>query len=122
MSIQRSHATAIVITPSTLKHQLITRLNTLVKKEGGTYYPTDESGYTNPLTEIEGMEVHGIEVKGRDVYLMMVSTDPDVANNTDEDYTPYNANEFYIEQLWQVYMACEPIYQSKFNDYATIQD
>ena len=48
----------------------------------------------------------------------------DVAINNDDDegYVPYNANEFYIEQLWQVYLGCEPLYQSKFNDYATIQD
>lgn len=121
-NISRSHETSIVVTPATLKHQIITRLNTLIGKSGGAYYPTDEKGYTKPLTEIEGMEVHGLETKGRDVYLMTIPTDEDAHNNMEEDYEPYNANEFYIEQLWQVYMSCEPIYQSKFNDYGTIQD
>lgn len=121
-NINRSHETSIVVTPATLKHQIVTRLHTLVGKSGGMYYPTDEQGYSKPLTEIEGMEVHGIETKGRDVYLMTIPTDEDAAVNMEEDYEPYNANEFYIEQLWQVYMACEPIYQSRFNDYASFQD
>ena len=120
-NINRSHETAIVVTPATLKHQIITRLNTLVSKQGGGYYPTDEKGKTKALTMIEGMEIHGIETKGRDVYIFGVPTDDDVANNT-EDAEPYNANEFYLEQLWEIYMACEPIYQSRFNDYASFQD
>lgn len=121
-NISPSHQTSIVVTPSTLKHQIITRLNTLVNKAGGSYYPTDDKGYTKPLAEIEGMEVQGLETKGRDVYLMTVSTDETTNVNAEEDYTPYDAKEFYLEQLWEIYMACEPIYQSKFNDYATIQD
>jgi hypothetical protein len=122
MSISSSHQTAIVVTPATLKHQIITRLNTLVSKTGGAYYPTDDGGYTRPLAEIEGMEVHGLETKGRDVYLMCIPSDEDAANNMEEDYEPYNANEFYLEQLWEIYLGCEPIYQSKFNDYGSIQD
>ena len=122
MSINSSHQTSIVVTPSTLKHQIITRLNTLVSKVGGGYFPTDGEGYSRPMTEIEGFEVHGVETKGRDVYLMCIPTDEDEANNMEENYIPYNANEFYLEQLWDIYMACEPIYQSKFNDYGTIQD
>ena len=123
-NISRSHETAIVVTPATLKNQIIIRLHTLVNKQGGAYYQTDEKGYSKPMAEIEGLEVYGIETKGRDVYLMTISTDPDVVNNDDENegYVPYNANEFYLEQLWDIYMACEPIYQSKFNDYATIQE
>jgi|APGre2960657373_1045057.scaffolds.fasta_scaffold101425_3 hypothetical protein len=122
MSVQSSHQTSIVVTPATLKHQIITRLNTLVSKSGGAYYPTDDSGYTKPLVEIEGMEVHGLETKGRDVYLMTIPTDETAANNMEDDYLPYNANEFYLEQLWEIYLGCEPIYQSKFNDYGSIQD
>ena len=122
MSISSSHQTAIVVTPATLKHQIITRLNTLVSKTGGAYYPTDDGGYTKPLAEIEGMEVHGLETKGRDVYLMTIPTDETAAINMEDDYLPYNANEFYLEQLWEIYLGCEPIYQSKFNDYGSIQD
>lgn len=123
-NISRSHENAIVVTPATLKQQIIIRLHTLVNKQSGAYYQTDEKGYSKPMVEIEGLEIHGLETKGRDVYLMTVSTDPDVVNNNDDDepYVPYNANEFYLEQLWDIYMACEPIYQSKFNDYAAIQD
>ena len=122
MSVQSSHQTSIVVTPATLKHQIITRLNTLVSKSGGAYYPTDDSGYTKTIVEIEGMEVHGLETKGRDVYLMTIPTDETAANNMEDDYLPYNANEFYLEQLWEIYLGCEPIYQSKFNDYGSIQD
>jgi hypothetical protein len=119
MSISRNHESAIVVTPATLKQQIIIRLTTLVNKQGGEYYFFGEDGYTNPVVDIEGMEVHGLETKGRDVYLLMI--DPENPMNN-EDYIPYNANEFYIEQLWSVYMACEPIYSSKFNDYATFQE
>lgn len=118
-NINRSHENAVVVTPATLKHQVITRINTLVNKEGGEFYFLDGAGNSKPLVDIEGIEVHGIETKGRDVYLMTVNPE----NPWDEEtYVPYNANEFYIEQLWQVYMACEPIYLSKFNDYANFQE
>ena len=121
-NITRSHENAIVVTPATLKHQIITRINTLVNKEGGSYYPTDENGNTKPITVIEGVEIHGLETKGRDVYLMGVPNDENVAINLDDEHEPHNANEFYLEQLWEVYLGCEPIYASKFNDYASFQD
>ena len=105
-----------------LKQQIIIRLHTLVGKRGGSYFPTDEKGNTKPIAVIEGVEIHGIETKGRDVYLMGVPTDENIAINLDDESEPYNANEFYLEHLWQVYLGCEPLYQSKFNDYATIQD
>lgn len=119
MSIHRSHESAIVVTPATLKQQIIIRLNTLVNKEGGEYYFYDDEGYTKPAVEIEGMEIHGLETKGREVYLLGVPTEGET--NTD-GYIPYNATEFFIEHLWEIYMACEPIYQSKFNDYASFQE
>lgn len=122
MSFNSSHQTAIVITPALLKEQIIIRLHTLIYKSGGSYYPTDEKGNTKPLAVIEGMEIHGIQTKGRDVYLMGVPTDENIAINLDGETEPYNANEFFIEHLWQIYMACEPIYVSKFVDYAAIQD
>lgn len=123
-NISSSHQTSIVVTPATLKHQIITRLNTLVSKVGGSYYPTDDNGNTKPMAVIDEMEIHGLETKGRELYVMCVPTDETVAINLDidNDIAPYDANDFYLEQLWDIYMACEPIYQSKFNDYATIQD
>lgn len=121
-NITRSHETSIVVTPATLKHQIIIRLHTLLSKVGGKYYHEDESGHTIPLTTIEGMEIHGLETKGRDVYLMGVPADENIAMNLEDEHGPYNADEFYVEQLWEIYMACEPIYQSKFNDYGTMQD
>lgn len=123
-NISSSHQTSIVVTPATLKHQIITRLNTLVGKAGGEFYPTDEKGNTKPLTTIDGMEVQGIESKGRSVYLMCVPSDETVAINLDieEGIAPYDANDFYLEQLWDVYMACEPIYQSRMVDYGSMQD
>lgn len=121
-NINRSHENAVVVTPATLKHQIITRINTLVNKAGGDYYPTDEKGYAKPLAVIEGYEIHGLETKGRDVYLLGVPSDENDAINIDDEPEPYNANEFYIEHLWQIYMACEPIYLSKFNDYGNFQE
>lgn len=121
MSITRSHETAIIATPATLKHQIITRLNTLVNKVGGGYFPTDNNGVAVPIAEIEALEVYGLETKGRDVYLMTVNTEQPW-NDEVEGYIPYNANEFYLEQLWDVYTSCEPIYQSKMVDYGTMQD
>lgn len=118
-NINRSHENAIVVTPATLKQQIMIRLNTLVNKAGGEYYFQDEQGYSKPITEIDGIEVHGVETKGRDLYLMTVNPEDPF---DDENYVPYNANEFFIEQLWQVYLGCEPLYQSRFNDYATFQD
>lgn len=97
-------------------------MNTLVGKYGGSFYPTDDNGNTKPLAVIEGMEVHGIETKGRDVYLMCVSTDETIAINTEDGLEPYNANEFYLEQLWEAYLGCEPIYVTRFNDYANFQE
>jgi len=122
MSIKPSHQTSIVITPPMLKEQIILRLRTLIAKQSGSYYPTDSSGNTVPLATIEGMEIHGIETKGNSVYLMAVPSDENISINNDDNPEPYNANEFFIEHLWQIYMACEPIYQSKFVDYASIQD
>ena len=121
-NITRSHENAIVVTPATLKQQILIRIHTLVNKQGGSYYPTDDNGNTKPLAEIEGMEIHGVETKGREVYLMGVPSDENIAINLDDEPTPYNANELYLEQLWQVYMACEPIYVSRFNDYGTVQE
>lgn len=122
MSQSSSHITSIVITPALLKEQIIIRLHTLVGKAGGSYFPTDEKGHTKPLAVIEGVEIHGIETKGRDVYLLGVPTDENIAINLEDEVEPFNANEFYIEQLWQVYLGCEPLYVSRFNDYATFQD
>lgn len=122
MSQSSAHINSIVITPPMLKQQIIIRLNTLVSKQGGSYYPTDERGNTKPLAVIEGYEIHGIETRGRDVYLMGVPSDEDIAINLDDDPEPYNAKEFYLEHIWQVYLGCEPIYESRFNDYASIQD
>ena len=122
MSQSSSHITSIIITPPMLKEQIIIRLHTLLSKRGGSYYPTDDKGHTQPLAVIEGYEVHGLETKGRDVYLMGVPTDENIAINLDDEVEPYNANEFYLEHLWQVYLACEPIYVSRFNDYASFQD
>jgi hypothetical protein len=120
MSIQRRHENAIVVTPATLKNQIVTRINTLVNKAGGEYYFYDSEGFTKSVVEIEGMEIHGVETKGREVYLLGVSSESD--SITDNEYTPYNVKEFFIEQLWEIYLACEPIYQLKFNDYATTQE
>jgi hypothetical protein len=122
MSQSSSHITSIVITPPMLKQQIIIRLHTLVGKRGGSYFPTDEKGNTKPIAVIEGVEIHGLETKGRDVYLMGVPTDENIAINLDDEVEPYNANEFYLEHLWQVYLGCEPIYESRFNDYASFQD
>ena len=122
MSQSSSHITSIVITPPMLKAQIIIRIHTLISKQGGSYYPTDEKGNTQPLAVIEGYEIHGLETKGRDVYLMGVPTDESIAINLEDESEPYNANEFYLEHLWQVYLACEPIYVSRFNDYASFQD
>lgn len=122
MSLNSSHQTSVVITPALLKEQIIIRLHTLVSKQGGSYYPTDDKGYTKSLATIEGMEIHGIETKGRDVYLMTVPSDPDISINLEDEYEPYNANEFYIEHLWQIYLGCEPLYISRFTDYGSIQE
>jgi len=122
MSQSSAHITSIVITPPMLKQQIIIRLNTLINKQGGSYFPTDAKGFTKPIAVIEGVEIHGLEIKGRDVYLMGVPTDENIAINLDDEVEPYNANEFYLEHLWQVYLGCEPIYESRFNDYAAFQD
>jgi hypothetical protein len=120
MSISRSHESAIVVTPATLKHQIITRINTLVKKAGGSYYQYDEQNMPKSLASIEGNDVYGIETNGRDVYLMTtLENDP---GNTGGDFVPYNANEFFIEQLWDIYVACEPIYTTKFHDYGVMNE
>jgi hypothetical protein len=111
-----SHQASIIITPPMLKQQIIIRMNTLINKAGGKYYDHDVHGMPKPLTTIEDVDVYGVETNGRDVYLMaVVNTD---VWNPDGDFTPYNANEFFLEQLWNVYLALEPIYESKFNDYA----
>jgi hypothetical protein len=120
MSFKSSHQSSIIITPATLKEQIIIRINTLVNRNGGSYYEYDEHGVPMPITTIEDADVCGIETKGRDVYIM--THVPDDFGNVDDALIPYNANEFFLEQLWDVYMACEPIYQHKFLDYATIQE
>lgn len=121
-NISRSHENAIVVTPATLKQQIIIRINTLVNKAGGEYYFYDDEGYTKPAVEIEGMEIHGVETKGREVYLLGVTSEGEGSSPSEGEYTPYNATEFFIEHLWEIYMACEPIYVSKFNDYASFQE
>jgi hypothetical protein len=120
MNVSPSHQTAVVVTPATLKQQIISRMNTLVNKAGGKYYTYDSQNTPKPIVIIENVEVYGLEAKGKDVFIMAVMSSDDW--NNDGEFTPYNANEFFLEQLWDVYMACEPLYQIKFNDYATIQD
>lgn len=119
MALASTHQSQIIITPKTYKEQIIIRLRTLVGKAGGSYFPTDENGYTTPLAEIEGLDIHGLHVKGNELYLMTVPTEDSESWNIDDEYTPYNADEFFIEQLWDIYLACEPIYQHKFLDYAS---
>lgn len=119
MSLTPTHQSQIIITPKTYKEQIIIRLRTLVGREGGSYLPTDGNGNAKPLAEIEGLEIHGLRVKGSDLYLLTVSSDEAESWGNNDDYTPYNAEEFFIEQLWDIYLACEPIYQHKFLDYAT---
>jgi hypothetical protein len=116
MISNNSHQTSIIVTPPTLKKQIIIRMNTLVNKAGGKYYYHDEQGVARPITTIEDVDVYGVETNGRDVYLMAVVNTDEL--NNDGEFTPYNANEFFLEQLWNVYLALEPIYESKFNDYA----
>lgn len=117
---QSSHVTSIIITPKTLKEQIIIRMATLINKAGGEFYKYDDTNTPTPIVTIEDVDVYGVETKGRDVYLMTVVNSDEW--NTDGEFTPYNANDFFLEQLWEVYLALEPIYQSKFNDYATFQD
>jgi hypothetical protein len=120
MSISRNHESAIVVTPATLKHQIITRINTLVNKAGGDYYTYNDDGTPTPLVTIEGNDVFGLETKGRDVFIMSVPFGDDW--NADGEFIPYNANEFFLEQLWEIYLACEPIYSSKMVDYGSLQE
>ena len=120
MSIARSHENAVVVTPATLKHQIITRINTLVKKAGGSYYDYDEQNLPKPIASIEGNDVYGLETKGRDVFIMSVPYGDEW--NFDGEFVPYNANDFFVEQLWEIYMACEPIYSSKMVDYGSFQE
>lgn len=125
MAIARSHENAVVVTPQTLKHQIITRIYTLVNKSGGSYFPTDENGNAEPIAIIEGVEIQGIQTKGRNVYLIGfvgVPTNENISINLEDGQEPYNANDFYIEHLWEVYLGCESLYQSRFADYGSFQD
>lgn len=94
-------------------------MNTLVGKQGGSYYTYDDQNMPKPIAVIEDVEVYGLETKGKDVYLMAVLTSDEW--NNDGEFEPYNANEFFLEQLWDVYAAMSPIYESRFNDYANFQ-
>jgi hypothetical protein len=119
MSQSSSHITSIVVTPKTLKEQIIIRMNTIINKAGGDYYTYDDQNNPTPIVTIEDVDVYGLETKGKDVYLMsVVNTDE---WNNDGTFEPYNANEFFLEQLWEVYVAMAPLYESKFNDYANFQ-
>ena len=120
MSTMTTNQTAIAITPQTLKHQIITRLNTLVNRQGGSYYDYDEQDMPKPIVTIENVDVYGLETKGKDVYLMAVMSSDEW--NFDGEFTPYNADEFYVEQLWDVYVACDAIYESRFTDYAATHE
>lgn len=120
MAIARSHENAVVVTPQTLKHQIITRIYTLVNKSGGSYYPED-GGSTKPIATTMNMEVHGLETKDRSVYLVGVPNDESITINLDQKMK-VSANEFFIEELWEVYMGCESLYQSRFADYGSFQD
>lgn len=118
MALVSTHQSQIVITPKTYKEQIIIRLRTLVGKAGGSYFPQNEDGVGVPLTVIEGMKVDGLEVKGNELYLMCVPSYENMPTDGSVELEPYNANDFFIEQLWEIYLACEPIYQHKFLDYA----
>lgn len=118
MALSSTHQSHIIITPPLYKEQIIIRLRTLLSKQGGEYFFDDERGYANSYLEIEGMVVRGMQTKGNELYLLLLPAH----TNEGDDYVAYNANDFFIEQLWDVYLASEPIYQNKFVDYATIQD
>jgi len=119
MSLNPSHQTSIVMTPSTLKQQITIRMHTLLNKNGGSYYTYNDDGGHIPMVTIEDVDVYGLEVKGKDVYLMtVVNTD----ESNDGSFSPYNSNEFYIEQLWDVYLAMESIYELRMVDYGSLQD
>lgn len=121
MSITRSHENAIVVTPATLKHQLVTRLHTLVSQSGGKYFPKDDEGIPTQVEVVNGIYIYGIQVKGRNVYFMGVPSDEHIAIGADDELYSYDANDFYIEQIWDVYLGCEPLYKMKHYNYGEIE-
>lgn len=102
---------ALIVTPATFKQQLIWRMCFLLTHQpANTFFLGDA-----------GVEVFGgvtpttlFSKKGKELFIEWVDADGNTATSS--------ADEFYIEDLWQMYMACEPLYQQRIAlDYTNIE-
>lgn len=101
---------ALIVTPDTFKQQLIWRMCYLLStQKEQTFFLGDADitlyGSVYPTTIFAK--------KGRELFIEWTDEDGNTATS--------NAKEFYIEDLWQIYMACEPIYQQRLVDYANFE-
>lgn len=102
---------ALVITPALFKQQLIWRICSLLSTRRGQTFSLEDAN----ITAFGDIQLTSIFAKnGRDLYITWIGSEDEISNTT-------NANEFYIEDIWAIYMACEPIYQQRLVDYANFE-
>lgn len=101
---------ALIVTPETFKQQLIWRICYLLSSQKEqTFFLGDAD-----IAWYEGVFPTAIFAKkGRELFVEWTDEDGGTATS--------NAKEFYIEDLWRIYMACEPIYQQRLVNYANFE-
>lgn len=112
-----SMTNALIITPNTFKQQLVWKLCGLLEKQKEKRFEFPEPIFIPNINDvIDPIEIHVIHSEnGKNLII-------EVWNDGQEELDDISSDLFYIEQLWSIYLACEPIYQQRFNDYSTLSD
>lgn len=111
----------LVITPSLFKEQLSVRIANMVKRCRG-----NEFTFETPI-DMMGEFAYGLsyDTSEKKLYLAIGSDGAVVHKSLYDDESEvefYDASDFFIEQLWDAYLACEPIYEQTLRDYATVSE
>lgn len=110
-NIAQSMANALIVTPPVFKHQLINKISAMLdRRENYEYKFNDDVNLDLTFNLVANVPLTtdcvAIRQHGRD--LLIIGSDGD----------NHSANDFYIESLWDLYNACEPIYPARMENYA----
>lgn len=108
----------MVITPALFKEQVIVKITSMLKRRKGGEFIFEE-----PI-DMMGEFAYGVayDMTEKRLYLAIGEENAKIGESLYKGSKVefYDASEFFIEQLWDAYFACSPIYEQSSRDYATI--
>lgn len=125
-SHSNSMTNALIIMPSTYKQQLIYRIGALLQNQRNRSYSFDENSKVQPT--VFGYNVMTIESydNGRGLTATTAMPADTPRDHPLEDFSPQltptkiDATQLFIEQLFDIYVGLQDIYETKFQDYSAI--